>query len=92
VEGEVDLSNIDEFTEQLERLVDDAHSPVVVDLRALSFFDSTALNAVVGAHRRADAQGVQLWVWPSPTALRVIHITGLDTWLNLGGDPPPAAE
>jgi|SRR6476469_4812275 len=85
VTGEVDLANIDEFNEQLTRLVDDAHSPAILDLRQLAFFDSTALNAVVRAHRRAEAQGVRLFVWPSPMARRVINITGLESWLNLDG-------
>jgi anti-anti-sigma factor len=84
VVGDVDLANVDEFNEHLARLVDDAHSPAVLDLRRLTFFGSTALNSVLVAHRRAEAEGVQLVIRPSPMVLRVIHICGLDSMLHLG--------
>ena len=84
VAGDVDLANVDEFTAHLTRLVDDAHSPAILDLRAMTFFGSTALDAVIGAHQRAKARGVQLRIRPSPMVLRVIHITGLDNTFNLG--------
>ena len=84
VEGEVDLANVDDFKRRLTRLVDDAHSPAILDLRRLSFFGSTALNAVIVAHQHAETQGVQLCIRPSPMVLRVIHIAGLDNTLHLG--------
>ena len=56
VAGDVDLANVDEFTEQLTRLVDDAQSPAVLDLRQMTFFGSTALDAVIVAHQRAEAR------------------------------------
>ncbi len=88
VEGEVDLANVDEFDEQLARLVDDAHSPAILDLRGLTFFGSTALGVVIVAHERAEAHGVQLLIRPSPMVLRVVHITGLDSQLHLGVTRP----
>ena len=84
VAGDVDLANVDEFNQHLARLVDDAHSPAVLDLRQLTFFGSTALNSVLVAHQRAVAENVQLVIRPSPMVLRVIHICGLDIMLHLG--------
>ena len=52
VVGEVDLANVDEFSDHLACLVDDANSPAVLDVRGLTFFGSNALNAVLVAHKR----------------------------------------
>src|SRR5436189_31792 len=84
VEGDVDLANVDEFNGHLTCLVDEAHSPAILDLRSLSFFGSTALSAVIVAHQRAEARGVDLVIRPSPVVVRVIRITGLDSTLHLG--------
>ena len=89
VAGDVDLANVDELTEHLACLVDDARSPAVLDLREMTFFGSTALTAVLVAHERAEAQGVQLYIRPSRMALRVIAVTGLDGVLNIRDEPDP---
>jgi anti-anti-sigma factor len=84
VDGDVDLVNVDTFNRYLTHLVADAHSTAVLDLRSLTFFGSTALNAVIAAHQCAEAHRVHLLVRPSPMVLRVVHAAGLDSWLNLG--------
>jgi len=84
VEGEIDLANVCEFNRHLARLVGEARSPAVLDLRGLTFFGSTALNAVIAAHTCAETRGVQLRIRPSPLVLRVIHVAGLDSTLHIG--------
>jgi len=39
---------------------------------------------MICANRCAESRGVQLLVRPSPIVFRVIHITGVDSSLNLG--------
>ena len=76
--------HVDEFSTHLAQLVGDAQSPAVLDLRRLKFFGSTALNAVLEAHERAETRGVQLLIRPSPIALRVIRAARLNDVLKIG--------
>ncbi len=55
-EGEIDLSTSPAVREQLR--APDAQAPVVVlDLRDVTFMDSSGLGAIVGQHKRAREHG-----------------------------------
>ena len=52
---------------------------LVVDLTRTHFCDTAGLHALVGAHKRAQAEAGQvLLVIPDPGVLRIFAITGLD--------------
>jgi len=52
---------------------------LVVDMTRTLFCDTAGLHALVGAHKRAQAQGGRLLlVLPGATVLRIFSITGLD--------------
>lgn len=81
--GELDIytsSRLLALTEQLcTREVDE----IVVDGNDLSFVDSAGLRALVLAHDRASAQGIDLRVGAASDALdKVLSMTGLDGLLQ----------
>jgi anti-anti-sigma factor len=65
-----------------ERLSGPPGSLIVVDLARLTFVDSSGLGLLHEARRRAIDHGGNLVVChPGPVVLRVLEITGLDTWV-----------
>jgi anti-sigma B factor antagonist len=76
---EIDITNAGELRTAL--LESAAHGPgtFVVDLTRTQFCDTSGLHALVGAHRRARAEGGDmLLVTPGAGVLRIFAITGLD--------------
>jgi anti-anti-sigma factor len=77
--GELDASTSGGL---LEKLQGPPGSSVVVDLSELTFMDSSGLGAIHVARRRAVKDGGTLVVCrPQPIVLRVLQLTGLDTWI-----------
>jgi anti-sigma B factor antagonist len=59
--GELDLSSVDEFERRLEAAISKPDQrPVVIDLRELTFMDSSGLRALVAARNRASDLGREL--------------------------------
>lgn len=85
--GELDMSVIDLFKEPLAKAEADGVSSIVLDLRDLVFMDSTGLHAILGAWRRAEANGHQLHVvvGASQAARRVFEITGTEFLIDETG-------
>lgn len=88
--GELDLATVSELSEQVLEAVRDGSRTVVLDLRELTFMDSTGVRTVVSAHHAAQECGADLRVvrplQDSPVA-RVIEISGLDDALGLVDAP-----
>jgi carboxylate-amine ligase len=80
VAGEVDLSNQDEFLDQLRSLIEAAQSPSFVDLAAVTFFGSSGISALLQANRDAKQKGVNL-VMAAPSAIvrQVLDATDLSS-------------
>jgi anti-anti-sigma factor len=82
--GEVDLAVRDEFRDQLERLVGEAHSLVCVDLSETTFFDSSALGVLVAGRKHADGMGVPITLRsPQGTVRLVLEISGVDEYFEI---------
>ena len=76
VSGELDIASSQRLEQELSQLQDDAL--VIVDLRAVSFIDSTALAVLVRAHQRASEQGRLLGlVHAEGQVSRLLSLTGL---------------
>jgi anti-anti-sigma factor len=63
---------------------------VVLDLRALSFMDSTGVRVIVSAHLAAQEHGGHLALVrcpPDGPVGRILEISGLDAVLNLVDEP-----
>ena len=77
--GELDLATAPELSEAVATVLDTRPRSFAVDLRELTFVDSTGLNVLVAAHRRAQADGCAFVVLaPRGAVLRAIQVTGVD--------------
>lgn len=81
--GELDMGSVPLLDEHLERFEQDGVRAVMLDLRALSFMDSSGLHAVLRAKKRANSNGHQLLVvGADPTTRRVFELTRTDFLLD----------
>ena len=75
-QGELDLATVETLQAALDGV--ERAGRLVLDLRGLSFIDSTGLHLLVALHQRAQRDGFQLTlVMPPAPADRVIELTGL---------------
>ncbi len=87
VAGDLDLSTAPELDRILGRVQEAARS-VVLDLRELSFLDSSGLRVILAADSRARAGASRLVLVPGPPGVhRVFELTLLDRRLEFVGDP-----
>lgn len=76
---EVDITNAAGLRAALLDAASRGRAAVVVDLSGTQFCDTTGLHALVGAHRRAAAEGGRVLLVVATNAVtRVLEITGLD--------------
>ncbi|HTU70976.1 MAG TPA: STAS domain-containing protein [Candidatus Baltobacteraceae bacterium] len=92
VSGEIDLSNAASFATALEEL---RHAPIVViDMSALRFMDSSAINALARLRRSLRPSGSEIYlVVPLPVLRKILSVTGLDRHFHVvesRQDLPPA--
>jgi len=77
--GEVDISSAPRFKEEFEELIGAGHADIVIDLKGVTFIDSSALGVLVGAVRRLHPLGGRLVVVAEGHAvMRPVTLTGLD--------------
>ncbi len=78
VSGEVDVATAPLLRDRLYDAVDRSHGPVIVDLLAVTFIDSTALGVLIGARERSQARGSDLrLVLKEARLIKIFEITGL---------------
>jgi anti-anti-sigma factor len=83
VKGDVDSSTVGELAAQLTNALELASAqpvrPVVIDLQAVGFFGSAALNAVLDCHEGGKAGGMSVrLVADHDQVLRPLQVTELD--------------
>ena len=80
VSGEIDIATANAFRDQLRKLIAEANSPALVDLSGVTFMDSSGVDALAGARRRAAEEGVELvLVEPSSPVRMVLEVSGMWT-------------
>lgn len=76
--GELDLANVDLVEESLQQLAGGGMTRIVLDLRRLSFIDSTGIRLVLRWQVRSREAGfVFELVQGPPEVERVFHVSGL---------------
>jgi anti-sigma B factor antagonist len=88
--GEIDLYTVPRADLEFKRVLAGQPAPaaVRVDLRAVTFMDSTGLSSLLAARRRAISVGSRLNITAmSPTIARLFEIAGMDTLLTESADP-----
>lgn len=85
--GEVDISSAPRFKKEFEQLIGAGHADIVVDLKGVTFIDSSALGVLVGAVRRLHPLGGRLVVVAEGHAvMRPVTLTGLDQVFTVVSD------
>jgi anti-sigma B factor antagonist len=75
--GELDVATVETLRAALGAIVNAGR--LVIDLRGLSFIDSTGLHLLVALHERAQRDGFQLTLLaPAAPIRRAIQLGGLD--------------
>jgi anti-sigma B factor antagonist len=91
--GELDLSTVERLEDELRRVEEEAPELVVLDLRALTFLDSTGLRSIISADQRARRSDRRVVIVKGPdTVHRVFTITRLDERLDMVDDAPDPAS
>lgn len=86
--GELDIATTPALEQALMDAAADGVPEIVLDLRELTFMDSTGLRALAQANTRADEAGVALSIIRGPRQIdRVLEISGLGTLLPLVDAP-----
>jgi anti-sigma B factor antagonist len=76
---EIDITNAGGLRAALLQAAAQGTGTMVVDMSRTQFCDSAALNVLVRAHKRAQAEGRQvLLVIAAVTVLRIFAVTGID--------------
>jgi anti-anti-sigma factor len=87
--GELDIATTPELEQAIADATAESATEIVLDLRQLTFMDSTGLRALAQANTRADESGIALSIWRGPRQIeRVLEISGLGALLPLVDAPP----
>jgi anti-sigma B factor antagonist len=88
--GEFDVVCADAFKRRLADSIEDEPPHVVLDLRPLTFIDSTGLAMLLRVNEMAADQGFALWVvsGPDDPPAKIFSMTGTNTILPLVDEPP----
>jgi anti-sigma B factor antagonist len=90
--GELDISTAPDVDRELTKIERQQPSTLVVDLRELTFIDSTGLRTILSADARFRQQGGRLVIVPGPPAVhRVFTISLLDQRLQFVDEPESLA-
>jgi anti-sigma B factor antagonist len=77
VSGEIDLAVAGSFASAVKALVDAGTPTATIDMRGVTFFNSTGIGVLCDAAESARRQKVALVVEPSDHVRRTLEITGL---------------
>jgi anti-anti-sigma factor len=93
--GDVDLAVAERLRSDWYAVIDDRHPVrVIVDLRDVTFMDSSGLSVLVGLAKRQQPRGGSVAVCnPSPQIAKLMMVTGLNKsvqilWSGCPGDVP----
>jgi anti-sigma B factor antagonist len=84
VAGEIDVFTAPLFKQAVVNLVAEGHRHLFLDMREVSFMDSSGFGALLGATKRLRPEGGSLnLVGCNKTIQRMLHLTRLDTILGV---------
>jgi anti-anti-sigma factor len=82
--GEIDVSTSPKWEKAIVDSLATAPDRIYVDMRRVSFIDSSGLAVLVRCHAMADDQNSHLIIWsPSRTVVRVLELAGLKHHLTI---------
>lgn len=82
--GEVDIATADRLRQPVAELLEEGYRRVVVDLRQVTFLDSTGVHTLIQCHERARDLGASMSIiLGGPATRRVLDITGIIDHLEI---------
>jgi|RhiMethySRZTD1v2_1073278.scaffolds.fasta_scaffold2780086_1 anti-anti-sigma factor len=81
--GEIDIGSVEGLERALRASVETGAMAVEVDLRAVEYFDSLTMKALLGTYRTLARDGRTLSVRAQPRAAALFHAVGLVDLLNV---------
>jgi anti-sigma B factor antagonist len=92
VHGELDLAVAPTLREHLYAAVDRSPGPLIVDLLAVTFIDSTALGVLIGTQERCTERQIDLrLVIEDARISKIFEITGLTELFTISATVTEAA-
>jgi anti-anti-sigma factor len=86
--GELDIATAGQLDQAISDATADAVPELVLDLRELTFMDSSGLRTLAKANLKATQAGTALSIWRGPRQIeRVLEISGLGPLLPLADAP-----
>ena len=86
--GEIDLSTVEDVADQLRTAIESSEGTVAVDLREVSFLDSSGLRLLLQLNQELTGAGRRLVVVQGPRRVaRVFELTGAGSELDIVAEP-----
>lgn len=87
VKGEIDVYTAPLFKQAVGGLLENGATHVIIDMQGVTYMDSSGFGTLLGATRRLRPEGGALHlVGVAPMVLRMLHLTRLDTVIELHPD------
>lgn len=81
--GELDIATAETLRAKLHEVIEAGFRRIVLDLRAVSFIDSSGLRAILAARTSSSDAGVEFALIPGPEPVqRLFEITGTERMLR----------
>lgn len=79
IEGELDLSSVNEFRQIVDQVLDNQSSKyLLMNLAKLTFIDSSGLGAILGRYKKVNLLGGKILVTNvKPQITRIFELSGL---------------
>lgn len=74
----LDASVAPDFKQQLQGLIDDGHTRLILDLNEVNFVDSSGLGAIVATYKRLKPVGTLVILTTSQAVLTMFKLTRLE--------------
>ena len=84
VSGEIDIATAGEVEKPLLELFDSGFDQVVLDLREVTFMDSSGIRVLIGAHQHAEARDATLSIVVGAARIRqALELSGAIDYLGI---------
>ena len=88
LKGEIDLSTVEDVESGLRSAIDGGSGAIVLDLREVSFLDSSGLRLMLRLHKDLGEAGRRLVLVQGPRRVaRVFELTGAEDQFEIVADP-----
>ena len=79
ISGEIDISNADQFRDELNDAYDQTSADLKINLAALSYIDSTGLGVIIGIYGKIKDDNCSITlIEPRDNIKKLLRITNLD--------------